>query len=321
MNAQRSQCQLFTIRELITGKHVCSQALSEKKNQLREISNEAESALLQNERTTISGKALLEKRHQTREKPHRHSKERSIRKDPIIPEAELLEKYPQTKEKSRRLALSKRSLTPKNPIIPEQVIKQHQIDKEIVASSSRESRSKSLPNSEESLAMKLPIREQRNRSAPKNASPKRTKREHQKQRESRKVDGVPTPLTDAVQLDRLHRKQQRNAFEKMKAWARRCSSLEDDDMFTMFRWSINVLDDEEVIEKHRKEYEKTQRRDSIKERMIITPRDIFGRSLEEHKSFSNTDTITSNKKQRPESLVRQFLRRASSTFGNSSKKN
>jgi hypothetical protein len=52
--------------------------------------------------------------------------------------------------------------------------------------------------------------------------------------------------------------------------------MEDHDMFTMFRWSSNVLDDEEIIEKHRGEYEKTRRRDSMKKRTRITAKDIFG---------------------------------------------
>lgn len=244
---------------------------------MQEKSDEAENEqLLQNKRKTVSGKGLLEK-HQIKEKSQRPSKKGSIQKGPIIPEEELLEKHHQGKGKSR--GSSKKRLAPKNPILPpEELTMKSQVNSKVITSLMRESRSKSPPNSKEFLAMKRPISEQSRRSKSKTASPTQAKRERQKQCESRTSDGVPTPSREPHELDCLHvQLQQQSALEKMKAWA--CSgpvSMEDDDMFTMFRWSSNVLDDEEIIEKHRGEYEKTQRRDSMKKRMIITAKDIFG---------------------------------------------
>ena len=113
--------------------------------------------------------------------------------------------------------------------------------------------------------------------------------------------------------------------------------MDDDDLFTMFRWSRETLEDDEIIEKHREDYEKTQRRDSGKKRMIITAGDVFGRSLEVNAGVEegrrrssllrrpsgtsfNTDAPGRGKTRRRESSVRQFFHRASWKFRNSSLK-
>jgi hypothetical protein len=69
--------------------------------------------------------------------------------------------------------------------------------------------------------------------------------------ESRKLDSVPKPSLESQDLKMLRMclLQQKIAFESsIRLRTPRRTSTDDDDMFTMFRWSNDELDDEEILE-------------------------------------------------------------------------
>jgi len=55
-------------------------------------------------------------------------------------------------------------------------------------------------------------------------------------------------------------------------------SMEDDDIFTMFRWTTMTMDQNEksIDSERREKYQKTLRQDSLKKRTPISVKDIFG---------------------------------------------
>lgn len=69
--------------------------------------------------------------------------------------------------------------------------------------------------------------------------------------ESRKLDSVPKPSLESQDLKMLRMclLQQKIAFESsIRLRTPRRTSTDDDDTFTMFRWSNDELDDEEILE-------------------------------------------------------------------------
>ena len=73
--------------------------------------------------------------------------------------------------------------------------------------------------------------------------------------ESRTSNGVPKPPLDVQDLEhlRIWLVQQKQAFENIRIRTPRRTSTDDDDMFTMFRWSRDEFEDEEIMTPRRSE--------------------------------------------------------------------
>jgi hypothetical protein len=136
---------------------------------------------------------------------------------------------------------------------------------------------------------------------------------------------------DADEISRQEiEKQQRVAMEGMRARVPKRLSLENDDMFTMFRWSTDSLQDELKVDYERGEFAKAREQETKKRLEPLTVQSVFSekdleliptkakkptrpsllRRLSKSVNHKATDTTG-----RRGSLFGRLLRRASTTFG------